>query len=81
LQKLLGDISVDINNIRYRNDQEYQYFANPVKPFLLKHYDWSWLDSLRKQDTTAIVLNVINDYLQSDRNIESKVLNLRSIQI
>ncbi len=79
LQKLLGDISVDINNIRYRNDQEYQYFANPVKPFLLKYYDWSWLDSLRKQDNTAIVFNVINNYLQSNRNIESKVLNISSL--
>src|SRR6266542_1411198 len=78
LQKLLGDISVDINNIRYRNDQEYQYFANPVKPFLLKYYDWSWLESLRKQDNTAIVFNVINNYLQSNRNIESKVLNISS---
>ena len=28
LQKLLGDISVCINNVRYRNDQEYQFFAS-----------------------------------------------------
>jgi hypothetical protein len=40
LQKLLGDLSVCINNIRYRNEQEYQYFANPIKPFLLKYYDF-----------------------------------------
>ena len=79
LQKALGDISVDINNIRFRNDQEYQYFASPIKPFLLIYYDWGWLDNLRKQDTTPIVLDVINNYLQSNRNIESKILNIASL--
>ncbi len=78
LQKLLGDLSVNINDIRTRNEQEYQFFANPIKSFLLKYYDWNWLDNLRKQDTTAIVLNVINDYRQSDRSIESKILNIPS---
>jgi len=40
LQKLFGDISVAINNVRYRNEQEYQFFANPIKPFMLQHYDF-----------------------------------------
>ncbi len=43
LQKLFGDISVAINNMRYRNEQEYQFFANPIKPFLLEHYDFKWV--------------------------------------
>jgi hypothetical protein len=41
LQKLFGDISVTINNVRYRNEQEYQFFASPIKPFILKHYDFN----------------------------------------
>ena len=73
-----GDISVNINDLRTRNEQEYQYFANPIKPFMLKYYDWSWLDNLRKQDTTPIVLDLINNYRQSDRIIESKILNIPS---
>ncbi len=79
LQKLIGDISVNINTIRSRNEQEYQFFANPVKPFLLKYYDWSWIDQLRKADTTANVLDVINNYRQSNRVIESKILNIASL--
>ncbi|MEO6253486.1 MAG: hypothetical protein ABIO79_09285 [Ferruginibacter sp.] len=79
LQKLLGDINVNINNVRTRNEQEYQYFSSPVKPFMLKYYDWSWIDNLRKEDTTANVLDVINNYRKSDRNIESKILNMQSI--
>ncbi len=78
LQKLLGDVSVNINDVRIRNEQEYQFFANPIKPFLLKYFDWNWIDNLRKQDTTAILLNVIINYRQSSRNIESKILNISS---
>ncbi|MES1220142.1 MAG: hypothetical protein ABUT20_31860, partial [Bacteroidota bacterium] len=78
LQKLLGDISVNINNIRIRNEQEYQYFANPIKQFMLKYYDWSWLDELRKRDTAANVLDVINNYRQSNHYIDRKILNIAS---
>ena len=76
LQKLLGDINVNINDIRTRNEQEYQFFANPVKPFMLKYYDWSWMGSLRKTDTTANILDVLNNYRQSSRIIVSKILNV-----
>jgi hypothetical protein len=78
LQKLLGDISVNINNMRYRNEQEYQFFASPIKPFLLKYYDWSWLDNLRKLDTTGLTVDLIEHYRQSDRTIASKMLNIPS---
>ncbi len=79
LQKLVGDISVNINDVRTRNEQEYQYFSSPIKPFMLKYYDWSWIDKLRKQDTTPVILNVINNYLQSSRNIEGSILNIPSL--
>ena len=78
LQKLLGDLSVNINNVRTRNEQEYQYFASPIKLFMLKYFDWNWLDELRKQDTASNVLDVINNYRRSNRAIESKILNISS---
>ncbi len=78
LQKLLGDISVNINTIRARNDQEYQYFANPIKPFMLKYFDWKWLDNLRKQDTSVNVIDVINNYRNNSRNIPAELLNMAS---
>lgn len=79
LQKLLGDINVNINNIRQRNEQEYQCFASPIKLFMLKYYDFSWLDNLRKADTTANLLNVINNNRGSDCNIKSNILNITSL--
>jgi hypothetical protein len=76
LQKLFGDISVCISNIRYRNDQEYQYFASPLKPFLLKHFEFAWMDELRKEDGNSNILEVINAYRRGDRLIEGRILNL-----
>lgn len=76
LQKLLGDISVNINNVRTRNEQEYQYFASPIKSFMLKYFDWGWLNRLRQEDTAANVLDVINNYRNSSRNIAGKILNI-----
>ncbi len=79
LQKLFGDISVNINNLRTRNEQEYQYFASPIKPFMLKYYNWSWIDNLRKEDAAANVLEVINNYRQSNRTIKAEILNVASL--
>jgi hypothetical protein len=79
LQKLLGDISVCINNMRYRNDQEYQYFANPLKPFLLKYYDFNWLDQLRKQDEKSYALELINNYRKSGHVVNAEILNATSL--
>jgi hypothetical protein len=76
LQKLLGDLNVSINNIRNRNDQEYQFFASPLKLFLLQHYDFNWLDRLRgSYPVTRSILNLIEPYLQSKRTIKGEVLN------
>ena len=78
LQKLFGDISVAINNMRYRNEQEYQFFANPVKPFLLEHYDFKWVDNVRRMSTNAYYIDLLNLYLKSDTLIKADILNLPS---
>ena len=76
LQKLFGDISVYINNIRDRNDQEYQFFASPVKPFILKYYDFNWMNELRKLDETAYNIDLISRYRKSNTPIKAGILNL-----
>jgi len=76
LQKLFGDISVAINNVRYRNEQEYQFFANPVKPFILQHYDFKWVDNVRKMNPNAKYLDLLNLYNKSDTLIKANILNL-----
>src|SRR5436189_1302985 len=76
LQKLFGDISVAINNVRYRNEQEYQFFANPIKPFILQHYDFKWVDNVRKMSPNAAFLDLLNLYQSSKKLIEANILNL-----
>ena len=79
LQKMLGNISVSINNIRYRNEQEYQYFANPLKPFTLEHLDFNWYNNLRKLDADTSAVNVLNRYLKSDKLYEAKILHVETV--
>jgi len=78
LQKLFGEISTYINNVRDRNDQEYQFFANPIKPFDLKHYDFGWMNELRKQDPNGYNMDLIARYRASDTFIKAGILNLES---
>jgi hypothetical protein len=76
LQKLFGEMSVYINNVRDRNDQEYQYFSSPVKPFILKHYDFNWMNELRKIDETAYNIDLIARYRAGNTIIKADILNL-----
>jgi hypothetical protein len=80
LQQLLGQISVCIDNIRFRNDQEYQYFANPVKPFILKYLDFGWINELRKEDSDpdSFILGIINRYREGNKTIPGNILNAGS---
>ncbi len=80
LQKLFGDISVAINNVRNRNEQEYQFFASPIKPFIMAHFDFNWTNQLRNQDAdpSAPMIDILNRYLQGTKLIEGQILNLSS---
>jgi hypothetical protein len=78
LQKLFGDMNVAINNIRYRNEQEYQFFANPIKPFIQEHYDFKWLNDLRNLSPNAINIDLLNLYLKSDKFIKADILNMKT---
>jgi hypothetical protein len=78
IQKLFGDLSVYINNVRDRNDQEYQFFASPIKPFILKHYDFNWMNELRKMDETAYNMDLIARYRAGNSIIKADILNLSS---
>ncbi|MBS1919745.1 MAG: hypothetical protein JST17_05805 [Bacteroidetes bacterium] len=80
LQKLFGDIDVSINNLRYRNDQEYQFFANPIKLFDLKYYDFNWINEVRKRDEAEnlTAIDLINQYRKGSTIIPATILNVSS---
>lgn len=82
IQKLLGDVSVAINDIRAKNHQEFQFFSDEVKPFLRKHYDFTWLDKLRTTNYDKRLIDVLDDYHNKKINIEfeGKFLNASSFR-
>jgi hypothetical protein len=79
LQKLLGDLSVSINNIRFRNDQEYQYFANPIKPFMLKYFDFDWLTQLRNINDTSAIAMLVYDYEKYNFHVKGMMRNISTL--
>ena len=79
LQKLFGDISVYINNVRDRNDQEYQFFTSPIKPFDLQHYDFNWMNQLRKMDENGYNMDLIAKYRAGNDFIKADILNVSSL--
>jgi hypothetical protein len=78
-QKLLSDLNVDVNSLRSRAEQDYQFFSDPIKPFLLKHYDFKWLDNLLAQDPQKSLFSVINDYEAAGKTIPARILNGSSL--
>jgi len=44
LQAIIGKLSVSIANIRSRNEKEYGFIEFYLRPFSIKHYDFSWYD-------------------------------------
>jgi len=76
LQKQLGDLSVDINNIRYRTEEEYLFFSSPLKPFLLKYFDFEWLNQLRNENTSPNIDNAFKDYMIGRIKATGTILNV-----
>jgi hypothetical protein len=79
LQKLLGDLSVYISNIRFRNDQEYQFFADPVKPFMLKYFDFGWLTQLRSLTDSIAIAELLYDLGKYNFHAKAVIRNLSSL--
>ena len=46
LQSSIGQLSVQVANVRNRNDREYSYLESFIRPFSLKYYDFDWYQAL-----------------------------------
>ena len=45
---------------------------------MLKHYDFNWMNELRKQDENETGINLVQRYRKSDTIIRADILNLAS---
>lgn len=55
LQDCISRISVAIANARDRNNQEYRFIEEFVRPFVLKHYDFGWMDDFTQNGKLSIL--------------------------
>ncbi|HLK30958.1 MAG TPA: hypothetical protein VKT28_20440 [Puia sp.] len=55
LQNCISHINVAISNVRDRNGQEYRFIEQFVRPFVLKYYDFKWMDSYTKNGELSLI--------------------------
>jgi len=55
LQNCVSSISVEISKVRDRNEQEYHFIEEFVRPFTLKHFDFRWMDDYTKNGKLSIL--------------------------
>ncbi len=54
LQAAVGKLSVMIANTRSRNEKEYSYIEVYLRPFIIKHYDFNWYESLTENGRISL---------------------------
>ena len=55
LQSKIGQLSVQVANIRNRNDKEYSFIEMNLRPFTLRHYDFNWYQALTQNGKFTLV--------------------------
>ena len=59
LQSVIGMLSVQIANVRSRNEKEYSYIEMNLRPFSIRHYDFDWYEEFTQQGKFTL-LEVLN---------------------
>jgi len=65
LQKLTGDLSVAISNIRTRNGYEWEYMNANLNPYLIKHNDMDFFDKINYSHYKMYFLDALIQYENS----------------
>ena len=68
LQKLTGDLSVNIADLRSRNRIELDFIEQNMLPFFVQHNDQQWLDKMGV-DSNAFLVNTLRKYEHSNEEI------------
>ena len=54
-QSEIGKLSVMITNVKNRNEREYSYVESYLRPFITKHYDFNWYDTLTEHGSLSVL--------------------------
>ena len=55
LQSAIGRLSVQIANVRSRNEKEYGFIEMNLRPFSLRHYDFNWYESFTHHGKLTLI--------------------------
>jgi len=55
LQSAVGKLSVQIANLRNRNDKEYSFLEMNIRPFTLLYYDFDWYKALTQDGKNTLL--------------------------
>ena len=55
LQAAIGRLNVAISNVRSRNTNEYSFVEFYLRPFTLKHYDFTWYEAVTRHGTLPLL--------------------------
>ena len=72
LQAAVGQLSVQIANLRSRNEKEYGYIEMYLRPFSIRHYDFNWYEAFTSQGKFTL-LEVLNQNTQVP--VAGKIIN------
>ncbi len=72
LQAAIGQLSVQIANLRSRNEKEYSYIEMYLRPFSIRHYDFSWYEAFTGQGKFTL-LEALNQNRQVP--VGGKIIN------
>ena len=69
LQKLTGDLSVAVANLRKRNDFEEAYYRENIWPFILRNSDMKWYDSIESR-AKGFIITFLKEYEKTGSDVQ-----------
>jgi hypothetical protein len=72
LQAVIGQLSVQIANLRSRNEKEYGYIEMYLRPFCIRHYDFNWYEAFTEHGRLTL-LEALNQ--NTEVSVAGKIVN------
>lgn len=64
LQSEIGKLTVQIANVRNRNEKEYSFIEMNLRPFSIQHYDFNWYEAFTQHGKYTL-LDALNQNIQA----------------
>ncbi len=80
LQQLIGELATSIEMIEARNEIEYVYFKENLRPFMLKHFDAKWLRHIRQKGLIHTA-NKLDTFTAGRSFVPPRIRNVEQVNI